>query len=88
MRGLFGLVSLVIVLGIIAFAVQHQLRANRAADAAGLGVPASAPAIAGPGGAVDRSSVDRYKGKLDATLQQGADGRAAAADAAEAPPQR
>ena len=88
MRALFSLASLVIVLCVITVAVQHQLRSMSAPGTGGGAPSASGANVGGPGGA-NPSSVAQYKATLDATLQDGAAGRAAAADAAEAQqPQR
>jgi hypothetical protein len=82
MRAVFSIVSLVIVLGVVAVTIKHQLAASRQ-----LVAPAPAPAAAdanAPFGGASQPTPAQFQRELERTLNEGAAGRASAADAAEA----
>jgi len=81
MRAFFSIASLLIVLGVIAVAVKHQLRASQqflpSANAP------SASAASEPFGGASRPNVAQFQRELDRTLKEGMATRASASEDAE-----
>ena len=79
MRAIFSIASLVIVLCVIAVAVQHQLRASRQYLPTAAAPAEATAAFAG----ASQPTAAQYQRELERTLKAGAAQRGAATDAAE-----